>query len=376
MTTILMLISIVYLILIGYFIYGWNRLPIFKLQYLPPQIQFSVIIPFRNEEKNINELLYSLSKLNYPNSLFEILLIDDASEDRSKDICLEFQLKNPELQIDILTNKRRSNSPKKDAILTAINLSSYDHIITTDADCEVPINWLQAFNEKLITTKASLIAGPVGFPGTIPTSIVAIFEEIDFMSLQAAGAAAFGNKKAFMCNAANLCYKKTAFIEVEGFTGNDHISSGDDVFLLQKLQERNFAVAYLRSPEAEILTNYQQNFSSLISQRIRWAAKSSAYTSNFSKLTGLIVLLMNLFLCITVVLCFLSNISYKLVIISFLMKFYIDLILLIKWNFYFGKLNILKHYLWCSLLYPFFTSYIAILSLFSGYEWKGRKFRK
>ncbi len=259
MTTILILISVLYLILIWYLILGWNRLPLFQLQQLPPKIQFSVIIPFRNESNNLPTLLYSLSALKYPTDLFEILLVNDESEDNSVEICKEFQLNHPELQIQILENNRKSNSPKKDAILTAINKSKYEHIITTDADCEVPLFWLQVFNEKILASKSKLIAGPVGFLESNSKTLLAKFEELDFMSLQAAGAGAFGIKNAFMCNGANLCYNKAAFLDAEGFQGNDHISSGDDVFLLQKFKEKNFPIAYLKSHEVEVLTTHQQN---------------------------------------------------------------------------------------------------------------------
>ncbi len=376
MTTILLLISALYLILIWYLIFGWNRVAVFQLQQLPSTIQFSVIIPFRNESENLPTLLYSLSALKYPKDLFEILLVNDESEDDSKAICLDFQQKHPELQIRILDNNRRSNSPKKDAILTAIENSGFEYIITTDADCEVPLYWLQSFNEKIIESSTKLIAGPVGFQDSNSKSFLAKFEELDFMSLQAAGAGAFGIKNAFMCNGANLCYNKTAFLDAEGFQGNDHISSGDDVFLLQKFQEKKFSIAYLKSPEVEVLTRHQKDLKSLISQRLRWASKSSSYTSSFARFTGVTVLLMNFFLAMSILLSFTGILSYKAILFSFFIKFYLDLMLIFKWSNFFKKNNVLKHYIWCSLLYPFFTSYIAITSMFSGFEWKGRSFKK
>jgi len=376
MTTILILISVIYLILIWYFILGWNKVPVFKLKQLPPQIQFSVIIPFRNESENLPALLYSLSALKYPTELFEILLVNDDSEDNSKAICQDFQQKHPELQFRILDTNRTSNSPKKDAILTAINNSKYEHIITTDADCEVPLYWLQVFNEKIVASNAKLIAGPVGFQEPNSESLLAKFEELDFMSLQAAGAGAFGIENPFMCNGANLCYNKNAFLEAEGFEGNDHISSGDDVFLLQKFKEKNFPIAYLKSHEAEVLTTHQPNLSSLVSQRLRWAAKSSAYTSNFAKLTGITVLLMNFCLAMAILLTIMGLIPYEVVLICLFVKFYTDIILISKWSNFFKRNDILQHFIWCSIIYPFFTSYIAIMSLFSGFEWKGRAFKK
>ena len=163
---------------------------------------------------------------------------------------------------------------------------------------------------------------------------------------------------------------------LKGFQGNDHISSGDDVFLLQKFQEKKFPIAYLKSPEVEVLTHHQKDLKSLISQRLRWASKSSSYTSSFAKFTGVTVLLMNFFLAMAILLSFTGILAYKAILLSFFIKFYLDLMLIFKWSNFFKKNDVLKHYIWCSLLYPFFTSYIAITSLFSGFEWKGRSFKK
>jgi hypothetical protein len=59
------------------------------------------------------------------------------------------------------------------------------------------------------------------------------FQQLDLVSLQGATIGSFGIGKGFMCNGANLAYKKSLFQELNGFR-NDTIASGDDVFLLQK----------------------------------------------------------------------------------------------------------------------------------------------
>ena len=65
------------------------------------------------------------------------------------------------LNVRLLQNKRRSNSPKKDAILTAVDIAQFEYLLTTDADCIVPEAWLQAFNELIAEEHPKLIAGPV-----------------------------------------------------------------------------------------------------------------------------------------------------------------------------------------------------------------------
>ncbi len=392
MTFFLALITLFYVILIAALLIGWRKIPDFQIRNIEPKIRFSVVIPFRNEAENLPVLLNSLSKLNYPTLNFEIFMVDDASEDASVQICSAFITSHPEIQINLLENRRFSNSPKKDAISTAIKNAGFEYIITTDADCKIPKNWLQAFNEIILETGAKLVAGPVKIaesPSNSPkggepfdtnmgkrwVKYFQAFQEMDFMSLQAAGAGGFGLGKAFMCNGANLCYEKAAFLKADGFSGNDDISSGDDVFLLQKFTEKKWPVFFLKCAEAIVITKPQQDFKTLISQRIRWAAKTPAYKSNFAKLVGLTVLFMNFSLVIGGFLTLFSIIPYQPLLFAFFFKFSVDLALLFHSAQFFDRKEILRNYFWSSLIYPVFSSCVAVLSLFSGYEWKGRKSR-
>ncbi|WP_026837397.1 glycosyltransferase family 2 protein [Gillisia sp. JM1] len=377
----LIVVTLIYVALITALILGWKKVASFELSGAAPLNKFSIITPFRNEAENLPELLLSLSNINYPKTHFEIILVNDESEDNSVQACFHFKQRNPELQFSIINNIRKTNSPKKDAITTAIISSRFEYIITTDADCAVPALWLQAFNEKIIETDAAMIAAPVSFFSARSSkerflNYLAAFQELDFMSLQAAGIGGFGLNRPFICNGANLCYEKRAFYEVEGFQGNSNISSGDDVFLLQKFKDLNYPVCFLKSEQAIVYTKPQASLQTLFSQRIRWAAKTTAYKSVFAKLIGLSVLLVNLFLVIGLILTLLNEVNYELVLFSFLIKFLVDLGLLYYSATFFRKKTMLSHFLWCSLLYPFFSTLVAILSLFSGFEWKGRSFKK
>ena len=393
MTFLFVLITLFYIILIATLLIGWRKIPEFQIKHIEAKISFSVVIPFRNEAENLPILLNSLAELNYPTLKFEIFMVDDASEDASVQICLDFITSHPEIKINLLENQRFSNSPKKDAISTAIKNAGFEYIITTDADCIIPENWLQAHNEIILETDAKLVAGPVKIAesafnsakGKEPLSsqikekrwlkYFQAFQEMDFMSLQAAGAGGFGLGKAFMCNGANLCYERSAFLKADGFSGNDDISSGDDVFLLQKFAEKKLPVYFLKCAEAIVITKPQQDLTTLISQRIRWAAKTPAYKSSFAKLVGLTVLLMNFSLVIGGFLTLFSIFPYQPLLFAFFFKFNLDLALLFHSADFFDRKDVLRNYFWSSFIYPIFSSYVAILSLFSGYEWKGRKSR-
>ena len=379
---IFIIICICYSVLMLMLLYGWKKIPEFSSESSPAEIRFSMIIPFRNEAENLPILLHSLAAINYPESKYEIILVNDESEDNSVEIIKEFQQTHLDVNLKVLENNRISNSPKKDAINTAINSANFEYILTTDADCQVPENWLKSYNDFILKTGNKLIAGPVAL-SSLPTAntnikrknILRNFEELDVLSLQASTAGAFGIGKAFMCNGANLCYEKDAFLEVSGFTGNDNIASGDDVFLLQKFQQENYKIGFLKSKEVLVYTKPQQSFGNLVSQRIRWASKAPAFKSLFAKFTGVSVLLMNLSLVIALFLVFFQILPYQPILIIFLVKFNLDFILIYSSAKFFQRETVLRSYFWSSIFYPFFSTYVAVKSLFSDFSWKGRQFK-
>lgn len=335
---------------------------------------FSIVIPFRDEEEHLPPLLDSLARLQYPEKLFEILLVDDFSKDTSKIICQKFQQENPQLSIRILDNEYLFSSPKKAAITTAVSAARGSFIITTDADCTLPEKWLRAFDAFLQKTASDLVAGPVRIASG--HSILSIFQEIDMFSLQAATMGSFRMNMPLMCNGANLCYSKAAFFKVNGFKGNNHIASGDDLFLLQKFIGAGYKTSYLKCKEAIVSTAFQPDLPNLISQRIRWAAKASSYKSIAAKLAGVTVLLMNLMILVSLFFYLYHGISLTLPILAFFTKFSLDFILIYPSAKFFSRKKVMINYIWCSLFYPAFSSYVAITSLFRGYVWKGRRFSK
>ena len=260
--------------------YGFDKIGHFKLQDLPAKTKFSIVIPFRNEAENLPKLLDSIAKLNYPKAFFEVILVDDNSEDKSVSIINKIldtkSLKKDFTRIDnirIIKNEITSNSPKKDAITSAIKASKFNWIITTDADCVLPKYWLDTFDEFIQTKHTNCIVAPVTYHGN--NSFFNRFQTVDFLSLQGATIGGFGIKKPFMCNGANFCYRRSLFQQLKGFEGNTDIASGDDIFLLEKLIEHDVKkVHYLKSIKAIVKTNPTSTVSNLIQQRLRWASKT------------------------------------------------------------------------------------------------------
>ena len=366
METGIIIITTYYVLNILWLIYGFAKVKTFIPKESTPSNQFTIVIPFRNEAQNLPKLMQSIEKLDYPYNLFRVILVDDDSTDK-------FQISDFRFQIFVLKNIRKTNSPKKDAINTAIKNAETDWIVTTDADCIIPKNWLKTFDAFIKEHDPKMIASGVYYQ--IGNSILDGFQQLDLMSLQGTTIGSFGNQQPFICNGANFAYQKDFFEELNGFEGNDNIASGDDVFLLQKaLNYESENVHFVKSNETLVLTQTEKSWLSLFHQRVRWASKTGSYSGVYSKQLGLCVFLMNL-TCIISILLWLTNfISLEVIISVMILKFIVDYILIRNTSNFF-KVN-LNHFFLSSLIYPFFSSAVVFYSFFGNYKWKGRTFKK
>lgn len=370
------IITGIYILLMISLIYGFYQLKEYETCNEKAETGFSVIIPFRNEAENLPQLLDSIQQLNYPKDQFEVLFVDDDSEDDSVQR-IKTHLNDTEIHYRILKNQRSSNSPKKDAIRTAIQQSKFEWILTTDADCVVPNQWLSTYDSFIYEQHSEMVAGPVSY-ASVDYSFVEHFQISEFLSLQGATLGGFGIGKPFLCNGANLAYKKDSFIALNGFEGNDQIASGDDVFLFEKFVETYpNKVHFLKSTSALVTTFPLKTWTEVIQQKTRWAAKSSSYHLWFTKLVGLMVVLMNLSIILSFFLFLWDGQNFLTFMMVCILKVGADdHLITITSHYYRGKKKRVRDVGFSSILYPFFSTYIACRLVFVKYTWKGRKFKK
>ena len=372
---VLALLSLPYLVFILVLLIGFIRLKTFVTSNVVPKNSFSIVIPFRDETTNLPDLLQSISFLEYPINLFEIILINDDSKDDFETIINLFKKENSSINCTILNAPITTISSKKNALLVGIKSAKFDWIISTDADCTVPKNWLNTFNNFIEEKNPVFISAPVKFKKA--TSFLYHFQNLNFLSLVGSTIGAFGIQKPFLCNGANLCYKKNIFYQLGGFQTNQTIASGDDIFLLEKFVEQfPKKTHFLKSLDALVETKTEKTWKSFINQQLRWASKSADYTNNFTKFVGLLVFFENLLVSTALFLVLLQTISLENFALIFLLKFTVDLLLIFKSGIFLKNTQSLKFYPFISLTYPFFIVYIALLSKIKKFSWKGRTFKK
>jgi cellulose synthase/poly-beta-1,6-N-acetylglucosamine synthase-like glycosyltransferase len=386
----ILLIISTYSFLILYYWRAWQTVPV----YLPQdqdknyQTKITVIIPARNEADNIEACLNSITNQPYPKHLFEVLVVDDFSTDTTAVIVSGYVAKNVKLISlkDFVADK--INSYKKKAIEIAIQQSTGELIITTDADCIVPKNWLQtiaAFYQKkkpdFIVMPVAILPSPVG--EGLGVRFIEIFQALDFMTLQGITGAAVYKKVHSMCNGANLAYTKKAFNTVNGFKGIDTIASGDDMLLMHKIYQQNSnGIAYLKNKDVIVHTAPVKTISEFFNQRIRWASKADKYEDKRIFGVLLMVYLFNLLLLIIPFISIFNNIQHSIFNIRYstfeiwllllALKTIVELLFLFPVAKFFNKQILLW---WFPLMQPFHIIYTVIagwLGKFGNYKWKGR----
>ena len=375
-----------YILLILYYWKSWLRIPVYKI--IPPaagqksKSKISVIIPARNEEENITACLDSVCSQSYPKELYEVLVVDDHSTDNTAAIIKNYSGQNVKLNSikDFVSDTL--NSYKKKAIEIAIRQSSGELIVTTDADCIVPKNWLQTIAAFYEEQQPEFIAAPVSI--NCGFRFIEMFQALDFATLQGITGASVYKKMHSMCNGANLAYTKKAFDEVGGFTGIDNIASGDDMLLMHKIYKQYpDKVMFLKSKDAIVHTAPVHSVKEFFNQRIRWASKADKYDDKRIFAVLLLVYIVNVMLLALPVAALFSNIQFSTFnfqrstcgvwLLLLLLKTLVELIFLYPVASFFGKQKLLWLF---PVMQPFHILYTVIagwLGKFGSYSWKERK---
>jgi len=385
---IIIFLFLLYILLILYYWRSWLSIPEFKpqLSNLAPQTRISVIIAARNEEENIAACLDSISKQLYPQELFELIVVDDHSTDKTAEIVSSHKAANVKLiSLKDWVTDQKLNSYKKKAIETAISQVTGELIVTTDADCIIPKHWLQTLAAFYEQYEPAFIAAPVAIDNS--NKYIEFFQALDFMTLQGITGASVFKKKHSMCNGANLAYTKKAFEEVGGFAGIDNIASGDDMLLMHKIYKRwPDKVMFVRSKEAIVQTAPVSSIKEFFNQRIRWASKADKYDDKRIFAVLLLVYLVNLVLLALPVIAIFTNpiFSIRLYPFSFVFSLFecwifliisktiVELIFLFPVAKFFGKQLMLIHF---PMMQPYHIIYTVIagwLGKFGNYRWKER----
>lgn len=370
--TILLLLA--YGILIEYYRRSWNAIPDFDIgDSENPSTRITVIIPARNEEKNIGHCLRSLLNQTYDKALLEIIVVNDHSTDKTEEMVRNFnspviRLINLQEEPGILT------AHKKKAIAIAVARASGELIVTTDADCSAPANWLKCMALLHQRRQAAFIAAPVKILQS--RSLISVFQCLDFISLQGITGAAVHAGIHSMCNGANLAYEKNAFDAVGGFEGIDSIASGDDMLLMHKIYKKfPGRIFFLKTREAIVSTQPMESWKGFFNQRIRWASKADRYDDKRIFWTLLLVYLLNVCLLVFLVAaCF--HLYWLIAFLALItVKTMLEFAFVYSVARFFEQTRLMKYFFFLQPLHIGYTVIAGWMGKFASYEWKDRKIK-
>jgi biofilm PGA synthesis N-glycosyltransferase PgaC len=238
-------------------------------QKLPP---LSVVICARNEAENLARFLPSVLEQDYPS--YEVVVVNDCSEDNSDDVLGEIMKRYPHLKVSMIQKDPDFTHTKKLAMLIGIKAAQNDLLVFTDADCRpASQNWLRRVASAASGT-ADII---IGYGAYMPESGLLnryIRFETMFTAMQYFGMAKAGVP--YMGVGRNLAYRKSYFFSHGGFGPYNHILSGDDdLFVNRNARADNCSL--MLSHDSFTLSVAQNKISAWAKQRRRHFTAAAYY---------------------------------------------------------------------------------------------------
>jgi cellulose synthase/poly-beta-1,6-N-acetylglucosamine synthase-like glycosyltransferase len=348
---------------------GWAKLKAPASINRPYSTKVTILIAARNEEEKIALTIDDILAQDYPKELFEVIIADDHSTDRTAEIISSYA--DRKVRLLQLRDDKVLNSYKKRAIAEAIKLSAGDFMVATDADCRMDPKWLSSIINQYEANNLVMISSPVVY--FEEHSLFEYLQTVEFMYLIGIGGAFIGNGKASNCNGANFAYRKDVFYEVGGFQGIDDLASGDDELLLQKVAVTYPGrIGFLKSRDAVVYTHAKPNLKEFMLQRRRWASKSTKYKDKKIVAFAVLIWLFNLSMLVNLVLGFYDTAFFKLLLVQFALKYVFEMVYLLPIARFFGRMKLLWLLVILIPVHVVYFVYIGIMGKSRKYDWKGR----
>lgn len=357
---------------IGFIFWIWWHWERIKSEIFPAsdRLTFSIIIPVRNEAGNIQKLIEELETQQYPKGSYEVLIVDDNSDDDTMAKAMEAAT-GCTMTVKVIALSEGLQG-KKSAITRGVMESKNEIILTTDGDCSVGANWVEAYASLYEGENPVMITGPVRMTGRELFQRLQVYE---FSALTSIGAASLHSGNAGMCNGANLSYRKEAFQEIKGYEGNIDIPSGDDEFLLQKIANKYPGRAlFLKDERAVVSTPAKASLKELVNQRIRWTSKWKYHKSIFIRMSAVFVFFDYFAVILGLAEVTVTSSGILFFVAVFLVRWFVLYLFVRSVANFLGLKKLFISSLLAEIIYPFFVIFLGLASIFGRYSWKGRQY--
>ncbi|WP_373493510.1 glycosyltransferase [Aquiflexum sp.] len=325
----------------------------------------SILIPSRNEEENLPACLKSIAKLNYPKDKLQIILGNDRSTDETGVLLKTFEDQNEHVKlVQIQEGDSSKMNGKANALSQMAKYAKGEVLLFTDADCQVPSNWVRSMVLACQNTEAGIITGITHIKAD---NIYGKMQGMDWwLTLGMVKVMSdFGYSVTSMGN--NMLITKASYLSVGGFESIP-FSLTEDFEIARNIQSKGYKVLQQVSEDNLISTKSQNGFSQLIQQRKRWMSGAMSLPLYWRLILAIqvlffpsILLLVFLHPLLAICLWIAKVLIQGLFIYSFAIK---------------TKIKLAALDLFLFEIYYMITSWSTILYYFwpSKTEWKGRRY--
>jgi cellulose synthase/poly-beta-1,6-N-acetylglucosamine synthase-like glycosyltransferase len=335
----------------------------------------SVVIAVRNESENIGRLLKDLTNQTFPSTQYEIVVVNDHSEDDTAEIVQHFVDNYPNVRLLRTSDSSSDLTVKKKALQEGIESSLGEIILTTDGDCRVQPSWI----ETMVSYFSPEVGMVVGFsqldqPGG-NASLFQKLQSLDFLSLMSGAQGALNLGRPLAASGQNFAYRRQAFDAVGGFSRIGHRISGDDVLLLQLVHKQTrWKIRFAPSSDCFNASPPEQSLKAFLNQRKRWASNGS-YQAVLNKPFFLYVLttfITNFTLLFSIILGFLYPEVRTATALCLLCKGLAEGLLLFKGCHLYRRFDLFPIFpFWFVLQVPYVV-FVGILGSLGSFTWKER----
>jgi len=335
-----------------------------KFSKIKNQPFISVVIAARNEAQRIKPTLDSLLKLNYPKDKYEIIWVDDASEDQTAEFINGYVANQDHWQLIRLKRDNAKLQEKKAALNKAIEQAKGEIILTTDADCSVPEKWLSAMaamfdDQTIMVLGHSVLEKKKGLLDKLLR-----FDNL-FSGIMVAAPTMAGF--AMSSVGRNMAYRKSAYLEAGGFEEISQHKSGDDVHLTELFRRKlSGEIRFCFGEDSYTFTKTPDTFREIIFQQIR---KNSKLLKK-SFLSVLLALSLFTYLVFLIIFPFLFPESISAWLFAIIIKLISEFITLQMAAKKLGDAKLIPFIPFMQIFYPLYVSTLGILGVFQLYEWK------
>jgi glycosyltransferase involved in cell wall biosynthesis len=343
-----------------YILFVYGKLALYKVksnQEIENSKEVSIVICAHNEQENLKSFLPGILEQDYPN--FEVIVVNDCSEDDTKWVLQDFASKYANLKIVEIKEHIQLKHSKKFALTMGIKAAKNPYLLMTDADCQPnSSNWLKEMAGSFQENKDIVLGySPYfKFPGFLNRLIrfETTHTAMSYLSYAIKG-------DAYMGVGRNLAYTKDLFFTNKGFTDHMHIKSGDDDLFVNATANRHNVEINI-APDAFVYSEPKTTWKSYYKQKARHSGASTLYKGRHQRMLGTQLITAALFYLVMVVAIAIVPQYWYIGIAAYLIRLICQVLI---FRPIYKKLEVSDLLLWLPILDLYYYFYICFNGLFN-----------